>query len=71
MCPKCFLKIDGKPNKHQFDLLNFLKFCENISHKLLRPSQLQEKKIENSGVEILPIYRNKSSFSALEQKHTL
>ena len=38
-----FLKIAGKPNKYQFYLLNFLKFCDNISHKLLRPTQFLEK----------------------------
>ena len=38
MCPKCFLKIAGKPNNYQFYLPNFLKFCENILNKLLRPS---------------------------------
>ena len=39
MCPKCFLKIAGKANHYQFYLPNFLKFCHNISHKLLRPTQ--------------------------------
>ena len=43
MCPKCFLKIAGKSNNYQFYLPDFLKFCDNISHKLLRPSQFLEK----------------------------
>ena len=38
-----FLKVEGKPNKCQFCLSNFLKFCDNISHKLLRASQFLEK----------------------------
>ena len=38
-----FLKISGKPNNYQFYLPNFLKFCHNISHKLLRPTQYLEK----------------------------
>ena len=46
MCPKWFLKITEKPNNHQFDLPNFLKFCGNISHKLLRPSQSLENILE-------------------------
>ena len=39
MRPKSFLEIAGKPNNYQFCLSNFLKFCDNISHKLLRPRQ--------------------------------
>ena len=35
-CPNVFLKIAGKPNNYQFHLPSFLKFCNNISHKLLR-----------------------------------
>ena len=46
MCPKYFLKIVGKSNNYRFYLANFLKFCENISHKLLRPSQFLEKIVE-------------------------
>ena len=46
MCPKCFLKIIGNPNNYQFYLPNFLKFCDNISHKLLRPSKFLEKFME-------------------------
>ena len=46
MCPKCFLKLAGKPNNYQFYLPNFRKFCDNISHKLLRPSQFVEKFLE-------------------------
>ena len=34
-----FLKVTGKPNNYQFYLTNFFKFCDNISHKLFRPSQ--------------------------------
>ena len=39
MCPKCFLKTAGKPNNYQFYLPNFIKFFDNISHKLLRNNQ--------------------------------
>ena len=46
MCSKCFLKIVGKPNNHQFYLPNFPKLCENVSHKLLRPIQFLEKFLE-------------------------
>ena len=46
MCPKCFEKIAGKLNNYRFYLPNFLKFCVNISHKLLRPSQFLEKFME-------------------------
>ena len=42
MCPKCFLEIAGKSNNYRFYLPNFLKFCDNISHNLLRPSQVLE-----------------------------
>ena len=42
MCPKCFLKISGNPNNYQFYLLNFLKFFDNISHKLWRSNQFLE-----------------------------
>ena len=41
--PKCFSKIAEKSNNYQFYLPDFLKFCDNISPKLLRPSQFQEK----------------------------
>ena len=34
---KCFIKIAGRSNNYRFDLPKFLKFCDNISHKLLRP----------------------------------
>ena len=43
MCPRYFLKIAGKPNNYQFYLPNFLKFCDNISHKLLRPTKFLGK----------------------------
>ena len=46
MCPKCFYKIVGKSNNYQFYLPNFIKFCDNISHKLLRPSEFLEKFME-------------------------
>ena len=46
MFPKCFLKIAREPNNYQFYLPKFLKFCENILHKLLGPSQCLEKFIE-------------------------
>ena len=48
MCPRSFLKIVRKPNNYQFYLANFLKFCDNILHKLLRPTQFLEKNSENS-----------------------
>ena len=57
MHPKCFFKIAWKSNNYQFYLTNFLKFCHNISHKLLRPSQFlkkKKKKLWNG-----PLYRNK------------
>ena len=41
--PKYFLKLARKPNKYQFYLPNFLKFCYNISYRLLRPSKFPEK----------------------------
>ena len=44
--PNVFLKIVGKPYNYHFYLPNFLKFCDNISHKLLRPSQILEKFLE-------------------------
>ena len=44
--PNVFLKIAGKSNNYQFYLPNFLKFCGNVSHKLLRPSQFPEKVLE-------------------------
>ena len=44
------LKLAGKPNNYQFYWPNFLKFCGNISHKLLRPSQFLEKIYGNSGM---------------------
>ena len=43
MCHKCVFKIAGKSNNYQFYLPTFFKFCGNISHKLLRPSQFLEK----------------------------
>ena len=43
---KCFLKITGKPHHYRFYLRNFPKFCDNISHKLLKPSQFLEKNTE-------------------------
>ena len=51
MCPKCFLKIAGKSNNYRFYLPNFLKFCDNISHKLLRPTKsIPGKMYGNSGM---------------------
>ena len=53
-----FFKITGKSNTYQFYLPNFLKFCDNISHKLLKPSQFLKK-----------IYRNRpdpSPYSMLQ-----
>ena len=44
--PKVFKKITEKSSNYQFYLPNFLKFCDNISHKLLRPSQFLEKFME-------------------------
>ena len=44
--PNVFLKLAGKPNNYQFYLPNFLKYCDNISHILLRPSQFLEKYLE-------------------------
>ena len=32
-----FFKLAGKPNDYEFYLPKFLKVCDNISHKLLRP----------------------------------
>ena len=46
MCPKSFLKIVGEPNNYQYYLWNFLKFCGNISHKLLTLNQFLEKFVE-------------------------
>ena len=41
-----FKKLPEKWNNYRFYLPNFLKFCDNISHKLLRPSQFLEKCME-------------------------
>ena len=60
--PNVFLKIAGKPNNYQFYLPNFLKFCDNISSKLLRPSKFLEKFLE---ILEWSFYRNKSSPSPL------
>ena len=46
MCSKCILEIVGKSNNYQFYLPIFLKFCDNISHKLLRSSQFLENFLE-------------------------
>ena len=46
MCPKCLLRIAGKQNNQQFYSLNFLKFCDNISLKLLRPTQFLKTFLE-------------------------
>ena len=46
ICSPIFLKIFGKPNNYQFYLLKSLKFCDNISYKLLRSSQWLEKSME-------------------------
>ena len=51
--PNVFLKIAGKPNNYQFYLSKFLKFCDNISHKLLTPSQFLEEFIEILGLSAL------------------
>ena len=53
-----FLKTFKKPNNYQFYLLSFLKLCDHISHKSLRPIQFLENlwKFENG-----PVCRNKSS----------
>ena len=42
----CALNVFKKSNNYRFYLPNFLKFCDNISHKLLRPSQFLEKFME-------------------------
>ena len=42
MYPKCFFKIVGKPKNYQLYLPNFLKFCDIISHRLLRLTQFLE-----------------------------
>ena len=41
--PNVFQIFTRKPNNYQLHLRGFLKFCDNISHKLLRPSQFLEK----------------------------
>ena len=41
-----FLKIAEISNNYWFYLHNFLKFCDNNSHKLLRPCQILEKFME-------------------------
>ena len=41
-----FLKIAWIPNNYKFYLPNFLKFCDKISPKLLRPTQCLEKFLE-------------------------
>ena len=46
--PKCFTKTVGKPNNYQLYWPNCLKFCENISHNLLRP--VPGKICKNSGM---------------------
>ena len=43
--PNIFEKLSENQINTDFDS-NFLKFCDNISHKLLRPSQLLEKFME-------------------------
>ena len=40
------LKNAEKSNNYRLYLPNFLKFCDNIAHKLLRPSQFLEKFME-------------------------
>ena len=59
---KCFFKIVGKPNSYQSYWPNFITFCDNISHKLLRPSQFLEKSME---ILKWPTCRNKSGHSTL------
>ena len=44
--PQMFFKIPGKSNKYRFYLPSSLKFCDNISYKLLWPSQFLEKFME-------------------------
>ena len=47
MCPKCSWK---NCRKTKFYLANLLKFCDNILHKLFRPSQFLEKFFGHSGM---------------------
>ena len=49
-----FFKIGRKPKNYQFYLPNFLKFCDNISHKLLRPTQFLQKFLQtvHNGLQI-------------------
>ena len=56
------LKIAGKSNNYQFYLPKFLTFCDNISYKLLRPSQSWKKFWKFWNVSICRI---KSSHSPL------
>ena len=55
MFPKCFKKIAAKPNNYECNLPSFRKFCDNISYKVLRPSEFLEKVME-----ILELSTNKS-----------
>ena len=67
LCPGCFLEVAGKSNNYRFYLPNFLKFCGNISHKLLRPSQFLKKFIRNSGmVHFAEINQAPSPYSMLQ-----
>ena len=63
MCHKFVFKIAGKSNNYQFYLPNFFKFCDNISHKLLRPSQFLGKFMKI--LEWSTLFRNKSGPSPL------
>ena len=60
ICSKCFFEIVGKPNSYQFFWPNFITFCDNILHKLLRPNQFLEKFME---IVKWPTCRNKSGHS--------
>ena len=66
ICPKCFFKIAWKSNNYQFYLTNFLKFCDNISHKLLRPSQFLKKKRNYGMVHCTEINLTPSPYSVLQ-----
>ena len=65
--PNAFLNIFRIPNNYQFYLSNFLKFCDNISHKLFRPTQFLKEIMK---ILECPICRNKSGpspYSMLQQ----
>ena len=66
--PNVFLKIAGKPNNCQFYLPNFLKFCDNISHKLLSQFKVMLGNLSgNSGmVHFAEINQAPSPYSMLQ-----